>query len=295
MGQKGIDLLKEKGYDVKEAWDVPKDELPEIIGDYDAVIVRSATKLKGDLLEAAENLKVVGRPGIGLDNVDVEKCKERGIAVHNTPNATTNTVAELALAYLFALARPIIKATTTIKDGEWAKKQLKGNELAGKTLGIIGCGRIGSELGRKADALGMNVIGCDVVEIEEACIGQCSLEEVLEQSDYLSIHVPLLPSTKHYLSKEQFDLVKEGVCIVNCARGGVVDEEALYDAIKSGKVRGAAIDVWEEEPIQLESSKKLLELDEVIGSPHIGAQTDEGQQRAGLQAAEAIIKELEKL
>lgn len=292
---KGVDLLKAEGYEVKEAWDIPKEELPEIIGDFDAIVIRSATKVKGDLLEAAKNLKVVGRAGIGLDNVDLKKCEERGITVRNTPNATTDTVAELALAFMFALARKVVQGTTTLRKGEWAKKQLKGSELLGKTLGIVGCGRIGSALARKCDALGMNIIGCDVVHISETCVDQCEMPEVFSQADFISLHLPLLPETKHIINEEAIAKMKDGVFIINCARGGTIDEKALYEAIKSGKVGGAALDVWEKEPVELESSKKLLELEQVIGSPHIGAQTAEGQERAGIQVAEAVIEELKKL
>lgn len=292
---KGVDLLKAEGYEVKEAWDIPKEELPDIIGDFDAIVIRSATKVKGDLLEAAKNLKVVGRAGIGLDNVDLKKCEERGITVRNTPNATTDTVAELALAFMFALARKVVQGTTTLRKGEWAKKQLKGSELLGKTLGIVGCGRIGSALARKCDALGMNIIGCDVVHISEACVDQCEMPEVFSQADFISLHLPLLPETKHIINEEAIAKMKDGVFIINCARGGTIDEKALYEAIKSGKVGGAALDVWEKEPVELESSKKLLELEQVIGSPHIGAQTAEGQERAGIQVAEAVIEELKKL
>jgi len=292
---KGVDLLKAEGYEVKEAWDIPKEELPDIIGDFDAIVIRSATKVKGDLLVAAKNLKVVGRAGIGLDNVDLKKCEERGITVRNTPNATTDTVAELALAFMFALARKVVQGTTTLRKGEWAKKQLKGSELLGKTLGIVGCGRIGSALARKCDALGMNIIGCDVVHISEACVDQCEMPEVFSQADFISLHLPLLPETKHIINEEAIAKMKDGVFIINCARGGTIDEKALYEAIKSGKVGGAALDVWEKEPVELESSKKLLELEQVIGSPHIGAQTAEGQERAGIQVAEAVIEELKKL
>lgn len=295
ISSKGVDLLKEEGYEVNEAWDIPKEDLPGIVGDYDAIVIRSATKVKGDLLEAAKNLKVVGRAGIGLDNVDLKKCEERKIVVRNTPNATTDTVAELALAFMFALARKVVQGTTTLRKGEWAKKQLKGSELLGKTLGIVGCGRIGSALARKCTALGMKTIGCDVVHISEACVDQCEMPEVFGQADFISLHLPLLPETKHIINKEAMDKMKDGVFIINCARGGTIDEKALYEAIKSGKVAGAALDVWEKEPIELEASKKLLELDQVIGSPHIGAQTAEGQERAGIQVAEAVIEELKKL
>ncbi|MBK5112345.1 MAG: hydroxyacid dehydrogenase [Candidatus Heimdallarchaeota archaeon] len=295
LSSKGVDLLKAEGYEVNEAWDIPKEDLPSIIGDYDAIVIRSATKVKGDLLEAAKKLKVVGRAGIGLDNVDLKTCEERGIIVRNTPNATTDTVAELALAFMFALARKVVQGTTTLRKGEWAKKQLSGSELLGKTLGIVGCGRIGSALARKCDALGMNIIGCDVVHISEACVDQCEMPEVFSQADFISLHLPLLPETKHIINEEAIANMKDGVFIINCARGGTIDENALYEAIKSGKVAGAALDVWEKEPVELESSKKLLELEQVIGSPHIGAQTAEGQERAGIQVAEAVIEELKKL
>ena len=295
IADKGVSLLKKAGYEVKEAWDLPKEDLPGIIGDYDAIVIRSATKVKGDLLEAAKNLKVVGRAGIGLDNVDLDKCKKRNITVRNTPNATTSTVAELALGFMFALARKIVKGSTTLRNGEWAKKKLKGSELGGKTLGIVGCGRIGSALARKCNALGMKVIGCDVVKITEDCIEQCEMPEVFANADFISLHLPLIPSTKHIINEEAIAKMKDGVFIINCARGGTIDEKALYEATKSGKVGGAALDVWEKEPIELEYSKKLLELDEIIGSPHIAAQTSEGQMRAGIQVAEAVIEELKKL
>lgn len=295
IANKGVELLKKEGFEINEAWDTPKDELPKIIGDFDAIVIRSATKVKGDLLKAAKNLKVVGRAGIGLDNVDLEKCKERGIIVRNTPNATTDTVAELALAFMFALARKVVKGTTTLRNGEWAKKQLKGSELMDKTLGIVGCGRIGSALARKCSALGMNIIGCDVVSISEACVDQCEMPDVFSQADFISLHLPLTSETKHIINQDAISKMKDGVFIINCARGGTIDENALYKAIKDGKVAGAALDVWEKEPVELESSKKLLELEQVIGSPHIGAMTSEGQERAGIQVAEAVIEELRKL
>jgi D-3-phosphoglycerate dehydrogenase len=295
IADKGVELLKAAGYEVKEGWDIPKDDLPGIISEYDAIVIRSATKVKGDLLANAKNLKVIGRAGIGLDNVDLNTCKERNIIVRNTPNATTDTVAELALAYMFALARPIIKGTETLRKGEWAKKQLKGTELLGKTLGIVGCGRIGSALARKCHAIGMNIIGCDVVEIHEACVDQCEMNDVFANADYISLHLPLLESTKHIINADAIAQMKDGVFIINCARGGTLDEAAVYEGIKSGKVAGLALDVWEKEPIELEASKNLLKLDQVIGSPHIGAQTKEGQERAGIQVAEAVIEELKKL
>ncbi len=298
---KGVDLLKAEGYEVKEAWDIPKEDLPTIINEYDAIIVRSATKLKGDLLKAASNLKVVGRAGIGLDNIDVKTCEDRAIIVRNTPYATTDTVAELALGFMFALVRSIVKATTTLKNNKWAKKEIKGSELLGKTLGVIGSGQIGTALASKCHAIGMKVIGCrrdpnktskEQLEIFEK-IG--SLDDVFANADFISLHLPLTESTKHIINTETIAKMKDGVYIINCSRGGTVDEKALYEAIESGKIAGAAIDVWEKEPIELDYSKKLLELEQVIGSPHIGAQTREGQDRAGIQVAEAVIEELKKL
>jgi D-3-phosphoglycerate dehydrogenase len=296
IAQAGIDLLKENDYEVVEAWDVPKDELHTKIDDVDGIVIRSATKLKGDLLAAAKNLKVVGRAGIGLDNVDLEKCEERGIVVHNTPTATTNSVAELALTYLLALTRPIVKATNSLREHEWIKKELKRTEIAGKILGIIGCGRIGYAFAEKANALGMDVLAYDIVDIpdDKNILNQVDFDKVISESDYISLHLPLTPKTKHMISDEEFEKMKDTACIINCARGGTIDEEALYKALKEGKIRGAGLDVWEAEPIQLESSKKLLELEQVLGTPHIGAQTAEGQERAGVQVAEKIMQELEK-
>jgi D-3-phosphoglycerate dehydrogenase len=284
----GIKILEEKGYQVTKAWDMPKSELPKIIGEYDVLIVRSATKVKGELLENAKKLRVVGRAGEGLDNVDYEKTKQLGITLVNTPHVSYLSVAELTVGYILALARGIVQGTLSVREGKWEKESLMGMELNGKTLGIIGCGYIGRAVERLAISLGMNVIGV------EECVHDrfVPLNEMLPQADFITIHVPLSPLTKHMLSTEEFGKMKDGVMIVDCSRGGVVDQEALYQALVSGKVRGAALDVFEQEPPA--KDYKLLSLPNVIATPHMGAQTKEAQLKASIQIAKRVIEALEK-
>ena len=284
----GIKLLEENGCKVMKAWDTPKDELPEIVGEYDALIVRSATKVKGDLIVNGQNLKVIGRAGIGLDNIDLEKAREMGITVVNTPQASSISVAELAIGHLLALTRGIVRGTVTLREGKWAKKELKGVEVHGKTLGLIGYGNIAKIVEKLALALGMKVI----VVRSRVYDRFVSLEEMLPKADFISIHVPLTPRTRHILSTRELGMMKDGVMIIDCSRGGVVDQEALYQALVSGKVKAAATDVFEEEP---PGKHKLLTLENVHATPHIGAQTREAQLRAGVQVAERVIEELEKL
>jgi D-3-phosphoglycerate dehydrogenase len=288
IADEGIKLLEKKGYEVTKAWEKSKDELPKIVGEYDALIVRSATKVKGNLIVNAQNLKVIGRAGIGLDNIDLEKAKEMGITVVNTPQASSISVAELAMGHLLALTRGIVKGTVTLREGAWAKKELKGVEVHGKTLGLIGYGNIAKIVEKLALALGMKVI----VVRSRVYDRFVSLEEMLPKADFISIHVPLTPPTRHILSTKEFDMMKDGVVIIDCSRGGVVDQEALYQALVSGKVKAAATDVFEEEP---PGKHKLLKLGNVHATPHIGAQTKEAQLRAGVQIAERVIEELEKL
>jgi D-3-phosphoglycerate dehydrogenase len=288
IADEGIKLLEEKGYEVTKAWDLPKDDLPKIIGEYDALIVRSATKVKSDLIANAKNLKVIGRAGIGLDNIDLEKAKEIGVTVVNTPQASANSVAELAFGHLLALARGIVKGTITLREGKWAKKELKGVEVYGKTLGLIGYGNIAKIVEKLGLALGMKVI----VVRSRVYDRFVSLEEMLAKAGFVSIHVPLTPQTRHMLSTREFNMMKDGVMIVDCSRGGVVDQEALYKALVSGKVKAVAVDVFEEEP---PGKHKLLTLENVYATPHVGAETKEAQLRAGVQIAERVIEELEKL
>lgn len=283
----GIRLLEEKGYQVTRAWDIPKSELPKIIADYNVLIVRSATKVKGELLDNAKNLRVIGRAGEGLDNVDYEKAKKLGITLVNTPHVSYMSVSELAIGHMLALSRNIVQGTTSLREGKWEKEELMGNEVNGKTLGVIGCGYIGKTVERLAMALGMKVL-----PVEECVYDRfVPLGEMLPQADFITIHVPLTTHTHHMISTKEFNLMKKGVMLIDCSRGGVVDQEALYQALVSGKVAGAALDVFEEEPPK---NSKLLTLNTVIATPHMGAQTHEAQFKASIQIAKAVIEALEK-
>jgi D-3-phosphoglycerate dehydrogenase len=285
--EEGIKLLQEKGYQVTRAWDTPKTELPKMIADYDVLIVRSATKVKGELLDNAKKLKVIGRAGEGLDNIDFEKANSLGIALVNTPHVSYMSVAELTIGHLLALARGIVQGTISLREGKWEKEKLIGTEVNGKTIGIIGCGYIGKTVERLAMSLGMKVL-----DVEECVYDHfVPLAEMLPQADFITIHVPLTPQTRHMISTREFNMMKDGVMLVDCSRGGVVDQEALYQALVSGKVKGAAVDVFEEEPPK---NSKLLTLNNVIATPHIGAQTQEAQLKASLQIAKAVIEALEK-
>jgi D-3-phosphoglycerate dehydrogenase len=285
IAEQGIKILKDAGIEVVEQGGLSPEELAKVIGEYDGIIVRSATKVTKEVIEAAANLKVIGRAGIGLDNVDRETAKAKNIKVVNTPTATSISVAELAMGMMFAAARRIPQASISTKAGKWEKKQFKGLELYGKTLGIIGIGRIGTELAKRAQALGMKTLAYDPNVASHNIAEIVDLDTLLQQSDYISLHIPKTEETAHILNKAAFEKMKDGVTIINCARGGVVDEEALFNAIKAGKVRIAAIDVYEAEPAK---QNKLFELDQVVATPHIGAQTKEGQTRAGVQIAELV-------
>jgi D-3-phosphoglycerate dehydrogenase len=283
----GIKILQEKGYQVTCAWDMPKSELPKIIADYDVLIVRSATKVKGELLDNARKLKVIGRAGEGLDNVDFEKTQKLGIKLVNTPHVSYLSVAELSIGYMLALSRNIVQGTTSIRNGLWEKEKLMGHEVNGKTLGVIGCGYIGKSVERLAIALGMTVLPVDECVYDRFV----PLGDMLSQADFITIHVPLTSRTRHMISIKEFNLMKNGVMLIDSSRGGVVDQEALYHALVSGKVAGAALDVFEEEPPK---NSKLLTLNNVIATPHMGAQTYEAQLKASIQISYNVIEALEK-
>jgi D-3-phosphoglycerate dehydrogenase len=286
--EEGIKLLEQKGYQVTRGWDIPKTDLPKVIGDYDVLVVRSATKVKGDLLEYAKKLKLIGRAGEGLDNVDYERAKQLNIRIVNTPHVSYMSVAELTIGHMLALSRNIVQGTLSLREGKWEKEKLIGTEVNGKTLGVIGCGYIGKTVERLAVALGMKVL-----PVEECVFDRfVPLGEMLPQADYITIHVPLTPKTRHMISAKEFALMKDGVMLIDCSRGGVVDQEALYEALVSGKVKGAAVDVFEEEPPK---NSKLLTLNNVIATPHIGAQTSEAQIKASVQIAKAVIDTLKKM
>jgi len=266
---------------------VTADELLQIIGGYDAMVVRSRTKVRKPVIDAATNLKVVVRGGVGVDNIDVDYAQARGIKILNTPGASTHSVAELTIGYLFALARPIVQSTASMREGLWEKSRFEGIEIQGKVLGIIGMGRIGTAVATRAAALGMIVLGYDSRTIGPAPFLQMvSLDELFARSDFITLHIPLTEDSRHLINADAVARMKTGVRIVDCARGGVIDEDALYDAIRAGKVAGAALDVFETEPL---TDRRLFELPQVIGSPHIGASTHEATARIGDEVAELLI------
>jgi D-3-phosphoglycerate dehydrogenase len=291
-----IKALKDAGIEVDDRPDITAEELLRDVAGYDAMVVRSRTRVPKEVIDAATDLKIIVRGGVGLDSIDLKHAASKGVIVRNTPKASSNSVAELALGYMLALARHLPQATMSMTAGDWKKKQLKGTEIAGKTLGLIGFGNIGGLLGQKASALGMDVIFYDVITPPDAgSAKQVSLDEVLAQSDYISLHVPKVPATTNLLNREAFAKMKDGVYIVNCARGGVVDEDALHDALASGKVGGAALDVYLDEKVRPGNPKLFGLKDEngfnkVIGSPHIGAGTVEGQARVGTEVADTLIE-----
>jgi D-3-phosphoglycerate dehydrogenase / 2-oxoglutarate reductase len=299
IAQEGIKNLQAAGFEVLVKTGMKPEELKEVIKDFDAIIVRSASKVTAEIIEAGVNLKVIGRAGVGLDNVDRQAAKAKGIKVVNTPGATSISVAELALAMMLAASRFIAQGTASLKAGKWEKKAFEGIELAGKTLGIIGCGRIGRELAKRAHALGMKVLGNDQEgmydpdAVRAAHMEMVPRELLLKNSDYISLHLPLTPDTKYMISAPQFAIMKPSAVLVNCARGGVVEEKALYDALKEGRIKAAASDVFETEPPAPDNP--LFSLDNFIGTPHIGAATVEGQLRAGSEIAQLVIDNLKAL
>lgn len=286
-----VAAMRNAGIQVDVRDTIIPEELEKAIADYEAIVVRSRTKVRAPLIDKATRLRLIIRGGVGLDNIDADYARSKGITIANTPRANSNAVAELVLGMMFALARRIPYADTTMKAGRWEKKTLEGSELAGKTLGVVGCGRIGCMVGHKAAALGMEVLGCDVcVTDDQAGIQMMALEELLPRADFVSLHVALTPETRGMIGAPQFALMKSGVYLINAARGGVVDEAALYDAIVSGKVAGAALDVFSEEPPQSEALQRLIQLPQVIATPHIGAATAEALARVGGEVAQIAIE-----
>jgi D-3-phosphoglycerate dehydrogenase len=290
LAAEAIAAMRDAGLEVDEKTELSPEALKAEIGTYDAIVVRSATKLRAGILDAAANLKLIVRAGVGLDNIDVDHAREKGIEVRNTPAASSNSVAELALGHILSLARHIGRATASTKAGKWEKKQLKGIEIEGKTLGIVGIGRIGRSLARKAHALGMRVVAYDAYLTESPIpdvAPMVGMDRLLAESDFISLHVPFDPSVGPILGEAEFARMKDGVRIVNCARGGVVDEAALVAAVEGGKVAGVALDVFETEPPP--ADHPVLALKPVSFTPHIGASTVEAQSRVGREAAQIVI------
>lgn len=282
-----VEKMRAAGLTVDVRDDITPEELPQVLPAYDGMVVRSRTKVRQPLIDVCPNLKVIVRGGVGLDTIDAEYARSKGITVMNTPKASSASVAELAIGFMFALARSIYKATASMKAEKWEKKAFEGDEIGGKTLGLIGIGNIGKEVASRAIALGMTVVAYDPLVKETAGVELVTLDELLAQADYISLHLPKTAESQNMIAKAQFEKMKTGVRIVNCARGGIVNEEALYEALTGGKVGAAALDVFAEEP---PSDWKLLKLDNVIASPHIGAATKEAQGRVGDEVAEKLIE-----
>jgi D-3-phosphoglycerate dehydrogenase len=290
LSPKGVKILKKAGLDVDVKTGLAPQELKKEIGAYDALVVRSATKVTSDIIDAAKNLKVIGRAGSGLDNIDKIAATKQGIVVMNTPGGNTITTAEHTMSLLFSMARQIPQATASMKQGKWEKKKFKGVELYNKVLGIIGLGNIGAHVARMAQGVGMNIITYDPFLSEEKAkdlgVKVVGLDELIKKSDVITIHTPLTDETRAMINAERMSKMKPGVMIINPARGGVVDESALCDALKSGKVAAAALDVFEKEP---PGECPLLGLDNIVATPHLGAATQEAQDNVAIAVAEQIV------
>ncbi len=294
LANEAIELLRNKGFKVKFE-ELDHDDIIEEIAEYDGMIVRSRTKVTADIIDkgASGNLKVIGRAGIGVDNIDVERATDLGIKVVNAPTGSTISVAELSIAHMLALARFIPKADSFMKKGEWIKKKLKGVELNGKVLGLIGSGRIAQHVAKIANGLGMKILvyspHCTDRKARNMNATLVNLKDLLKKSDFVSLHIPHTKETHYLIDSDELSLMKATSFLINCARGGVVNEDNLYKFLKEKKIAGAAIDVFEEEPPK---NSKLLELDNIILSPHIGANTKEAQIKAGTVCAEQVMKVL---
>jgi D-3-phosphoglycerate dehydrogenase len=289
--EEGLQKLRDSGIQIDLDTDITPEQLLDKIGGYDAVIIRSRTKITRDILDASHNLKAIGRAGVGLDNIDLNYAEEKGLEVFNSPESSSNAVAELVLGMMFNMARMIKEANASMKQGMWHKKRLKGFEIQGKTLGIIGFGRIGYMLGKKARGLDMRVIVYDVALekirefAEEIGAEIVDLDTLYEQSDFITVHVPLLPETRHMISTREFKKMKKSVFLINTARGGVIDEKALKKALDLGEIRGAALDVYEDEPLP---DMDLISRVNVICTPHIGSGSEEAQKESSTILAEKL-------
>lgn len=291
ISKDGVEILeKEDGMKVDVKTGLSVNELIDRIPGYNGLIVRSATKVTKEVIEAAKNLKVIGRAGVGVDNVDVESATEHGIIVMNAPAGNTISTAEHTMAMMLALSRNVPQAFLSLKEGKWERKKFMGVEIFGKVLGVFGLGRVGTEVAKRAIGFGMRVVGCDPYVPPETAgrigVELVDLKDLLTRADYVTVHVPLTSETRHFIGKKEFGRMKQGVRVINCARGGIIDEKALYEAIKKGKVAGAALDVFEEEPPH---NNPLLELDEVVASPHLGASTEEAQVGVAVDIAHQMV------
>lgn len=293
LSKEGIEILKKEKFVVDEKSKISHDELKKIIKDYDALIIRSGAKITADIIKASKKLKVIGRAGVGLDNVDCKAASKKGVIVMNTPGGNTISAAEHTMSLILALSRNIPQANLSIKKGEWNRKRFMGVELYEKTLGIIGLGRIGTEVAKRALSFGMKVIAYDpyltIDKAKQLDIELVDLKKLFVSSDYITVHTPLTDDTRHLISDRQIRQMKRGVRIINTARGGIIDEKALLKGIESGKVAGAALDVYETKP---PAKNPLLESDKVIGTPHLGASTEEAQVNVAVEIAKQIVDAL---
>ena len=291
INEKGVENLNQAGEVVVQT-DITPDELAETIHEYDGIVVRSRTKLTKEIIDRADNLKIIARAGVGVDNIDLDAATEKGIMVVNSPESTSITVAEHTMGLLLALARKLTIADKSVKEGKWEKKRFMGLELRNKTLGVIGMGRIGSQVVNRCKAFEMDAIVYDPYLPEDVAkqmgVVLTDLETVLKNADFITIHVPLTPETKHLISDNEFEIMKEEAFIANCARGGIIDEDALYTALSENKIGGAALDVYEDEPPAEDC--KLFELDNIVLTPHIAASTKEAQRDAAIIVADEIIE-----
>ncbi len=291
VDKKSAAILESAGFEVNYTPTLPKDELKKIIKDYHGLIVRSQTKVTSDIIELMDNMEVIGRAGTGVDNIDVEAATRKGVIVMNTPGGNTISTAEHSMALILSMCRNIPQANQSLRAGKWDKKSYKGTELHSKTIGIIGLGKIGREVAIRCKAFGMKVVGYDPVLSEDIAaklgVSLIDLDSLFSQSDIITVHVPLTEETKNLISDETLKKCKDGVKIINCARGGIVDEEALVRALDSGKVSSAALDVYINEPPDLTS--KLIQHPKLVSTPHLGASTDEAQEKVALQIAEQMV------
>jgi len=286
------EVLEKNGLKVTYEPEITPEQIAEKIGNFEVVVVRSRTKMTRELIANADKCQIIARVGIGLDNIDQEAAKEKNIRVINAVEGAITAVADLVIGLMISMAREIPRADREIRNGNWIKKELMGSELKGKYLGIVGLGNIGKRLGRLARALNMNIIGYDVVPIDdefskEVGLMKADLDTLLSSADYVSFHVPLLDSTRHMINAEKLKMMKNTARIINTSRGGVIDEGALYNSLKDGSLAGAALDVFEVEPA---TENKLITLPNFIATPHIGAQTKEAQLLAANIIAEKIIQ-----
>ncbi len=296
VDKKCVGVFEDNGFEVNYNPRMPKEEIKKVIKDYNGLVVRSDTKVTADLIELMDNMEVIGRAGAGVDNIDIEAATRKGIIVMNTPGGNTVSTAEHTMALILSMCRNVPQANQSLREGRWDRKKYKGSELQDKILGIIGLGKVGREVAIRAKAFGMNVIAYDPVLSEDVAIKMgiqlLDLDTIFSHADILTVHVPLTDETRDLLSEETIKKCKDGVKIINCARGGIVNEQALVTALNSGKISGAAFDVYLSEPPDFNGP--LIQHPKVVTTPHLGASTEEAQEKVAIQIAEQIVSLFEK-